>query len=107
VNYRVHYAALDFFAHRWTLEILAALDKRPQRFTELNRSIDPALSHKTLRDALRRLVAQKLVVRDEHTLHYALTPDGQRALPLIDDFVTNLQLWGDGRDGDDPSTESE
>ena len=109
MDYSVHYAALEFFAHRWTLEILASLDERPKRFTELQRAIDPVLSPKALTDALRRLTDQKLVMHpsDGDGLRYELTPDGRRMLPLIFEFVENLRLWVDTRNGADSTTHTE
>lgn len=94
MNFHPHYAALEFFAHRWTLEILEALDEHPKRFTELQRAIDPVLSPKALTAALRRLVNQNIVVHPSHAdgMHYTLTPRGRRMLPLVNDFVKHLRL---------------
>lgn len=100
MDFHVYYDALDFLRHRWTLEIIAALEDGPKRFSELDRSIDPSMSSKALTQALRRLVDQGLVSHpnDGDGLRYALTDHGQRVMPSIESMIKNLRWWDESRE---------
>ena len=101
MDFRAIYGALDFLAHRWTMEILASLADRPKGFNDLQRSVN--VVHPTsFNIALQRLVDQGLVSKPAtRGQAYTLTPAGERALPLIVRFVDELDLWSDDRVGDD------
>ncbi|MGR6919715.1 winged helix-turn-helix transcriptional regulator [[Actinomadura] parvosata] len=71
---------LDRIADKWSLLVIALLDKRSLRFTELRRAID-GVSQRVLARTLRHLERDGLVSRTVHPtvpprVDYALTPMG-------------------------------
>jgi DNA-binding HxlR family transcriptional regulator len=94
-QFRAFYDAARRYGHRWTLDILGILDERPMRFTDLLRSIRPTPHAKSLRDALRRLQGQGLVVRPDEGegARYEITPAGRQLLPVVAEFAANLRDW--------------
>jgi DNA-binding HxlR family transcriptional regulator len=66
--------ALNVLAHKWTLLIVVALKGGPQRFTRL-RTLVPGVTSQVLRDSLRELVRDGIVVRQEF-VEYTLTDLG-------------------------------
>jgi DNA-binding HxlR family transcriptional regulator len=71
---------LDRIADKWSLLIIALLDRRSLRFTELRRAID-GVSQRMLAHTLRQLERDGLVSRTVHAVvpprvDYALTPLG-------------------------------
>jgi DNA-binding HxlR family transcriptional regulator len=99
VDYGTIYGALEFLAHRWTMEILESLADKPKGFNDLQRSVNVA--HPTsFNIALQRLVEHGLVRRPSRRGQtYALTPAGERALPLVIRFVEELDLWAEDEVG--------
>lgn len=97
------YGALMFYKRHWTLEILAALAQRPQRFNELQRAVE-AQSPTAFNEALRRLERHGLVQRptEPDQRHYTLTSKGKRVLPALTAFIDDIQWWEAPGD-DDPS----
>lgn len=95
VEYRTYYEAINLCGRRWTLEIMTALQAQPMRFTDLIQHIRPTPSSKSLNDALRRLQDQNLIFRPGGTEGglYQLTPAGQHLIPLLEDFIADLQQW--------------
>jgi DNA-binding HxlR family transcriptional regulator len=90
------YDAVRFCAHRWTIEILTALrDRGPMRFTDLLQTITPTPHSKSLSAALHRLQAQGLInhAGKRDGALYELTGAGHQLLPLVREFVINLQQW--------------
>src|SRR3982750_2231268 len=72
--------ALNVLAHKWTLLIVLALKRGPLRFTRL-RSLIPGVTSQVLRDSLRELVRDGIVVRQEFVavpphVEYTLTDLG-------------------------------
>src|SRR6476661_6408443 len=72
--------ALNVLAHKWTLLIVVALKGGPQRFTRL-RALVPGVTSQVLRDSLRELVRDGIVVRQEFVavpprVEYTLTELG-------------------------------
>ncbi len=72
--------ALTLLAHKWTLLIVVALQGGPQRFTRL-RALVPGVTAQVLRDSLRELMRDGLVVRQEFAavpphVEYTLTDLG-------------------------------
>ena len=100
---RAMYAAMTFYKRRWTLEILAALAQRPQRFNELQRAVE-ASSATAFNEALVRLERHGLVHRPTppDQRHYTLTSKGKRVLPALTAFIDDIQWW-EAPDGDDPA----
>ncbi|MEV6932102.1 helix-turn-helix domain-containing protein [Dactylosporangium sp. NPDC051485] len=106
MDFRTIYDALDFFRHRWTMEILASLQAQPKGFNDLQRSVN-AVHATSFNQALQRLVDQGLISRPEPGARgqvYALTPVGERAFPLIVAFVDNLGMWGEARTSQEHQT---
>ncbi|WP_352231313.1 helix-turn-helix domain-containing protein [Actinomadura sp. NBRC 104412] len=71
---------LDRIADKWSLLIIALLDERSMRFTELRREVD-GISQRMLARTLRHLERDGLVERTVHPVvpprvDYALTPLG-------------------------------
>ena len=72
--------ALNVLAHKWTLLIVLALKRGPLRFTWL-RSLVPGVTSQVLRDSLRELERDGIVVRHEFAavpphVEYSLTELG-------------------------------
>ncbi|MCW2675470.1 MAG: HxlR family transcriptional regulator [Modestobacter sp.] len=72
--------ALNVLAHKWTLLIVLALKRGPLRFTRL-RSVVPGVTSQVLRDSLRELERDGIVVRQEFVavpphVEYSLTELG-------------------------------
>jgi DNA-binding HxlR family transcriptional regulator len=94
VHFQTFYDAIKLCGHRWTFEVMAALDQQPLRFTDLMRTIQPIPSSKSLNDALHRLQEQQLVCRVTNDSGlYQLTAAGQHLLPLMAAFTRDLQQW--------------
>lgn len=91
------YAAVKLCGHRWTLEILTSLQQQPMRFTDLLQTIRPTPSAKSLNEALRRLADRELVGRSngEEGGLYQLAPAGRQLLPLLLDFMQEIQRWSE------------
>ena len=93
MDFQIFYDAAKLYGYRWTLEILTALRERPLRFTDLVQTITPTPHPKTLRQTLVRLQAHGLI---EHPgtgdgALYELTASGHDALPLVMEYMANLQ----------------
>jgi DNA-binding HxlR family transcriptional regulator len=78
-------AILDQICNKWTLLIVATLDRRTVRFTELQQQI-PGISQRMLTLTLRNLERDGLVARAVHAevpprVEYSLTPAGRSLLP--------------------------
>jgi DNA-binding HxlR family transcriptional regulator len=78
-------AILDRICNKWTLLIVATLDQRTLRFTDLHQQI-PGISQRMLTLTLRHLERDGLVARTAHAevpprVEYALTPAGRSLLP--------------------------
>jgi DNA-binding HxlR family transcriptional regulator len=72
--------ALNVLAHKWTLLIVLALKRGPVRFTRLRSSV-PGVTSQVLRDSLRELERDGIVVRQEFVavpphVEYSLTELG-------------------------------
>ena len=78
-------AILDQICNKWTLLVVATLDQRTVRFTDLQGQI-PGISQRMLTLTLRNLERDGLVSRTVHAevpprVEYALTPTGRSLLP--------------------------
>jgi DNA-binding HxlR family transcriptional regulator len=98
-------AGLDVVGDRWTLLILRELSLGQQRFTDL-RTWLPGIASNLLTERLRELEAAGLVEQRElpapaaRTV-YALTPDGQRIVPVLRALARfGLPLLEDPVDGE-------
>jgi DNA-binding HxlR family transcriptional regulator len=83
---------LDRIADKWSLLVIALLDKRCMRFTELRREID-GVSQRMLTVTLRQLERDGLVRRTVHPVvpprvDYELTPLGASLHETIQALVT-------------------
>jgi len=83
---------LDRIADKWSLLVIALLDKRRMRFTELRREID-GVSQRMLTVTLRQLERDGLVRRTVHAVvpprvDYELTPLGTSLHETIQALVT-------------------
>ncbi|MEU4425544.1 helix-turn-helix domain-containing protein [Actinoplanes sp. NPDC024001] len=83
---------LDRVADKWSLLVIALLDRRTLRFTELKRAID-GVSQRMLAQTLRHLERDGLVSRVVHAtvpprVDYALTPLGVTLHETIRTLVT-------------------
>ncbi|GAA0240419.1 helix-turn-helix domain-containing protein [Actinomadura nitritigenes] len=84
---------LDRIADKWSLQVIALLDKRSLRFTELRRAID-GVSQRMLTRTLRHLERDGLVSRKVHPtvpprVDYALTPMGA----TLHSTIRALVVW--------------
>ncbi|MFJ4836152.1 winged helix-turn-helix transcriptional regulator [Streptomyces sp. NPDC088747] len=83
---------LDRVADKWSLLVIALLDRRVLRFTELRREID-GVSQRMLTVTLRQLERDGLVKRTVHAVvpprvEYQLTPLGGTLHATIQSLVT-------------------
>jgi DNA-binding HxlR family transcriptional regulator len=83
---------LDRVADKWSLLVIALLDRRTLRFSELRRAID-GISQRMLTVTLRQLERDGLVRRTVYPLvpprvDYELTPLGETLLDTIQSLVT-------------------
>jgi len=83
---------LDRVADKWSLLVVALLDRRTLRFTELRREID-GISQRMLTVTLRQLERDGLVRRTVYPVvpprvDYELTPLGTTLLDTIQSLVT-------------------
>lgn len=95
-HFETVYDAVRLCGHRWSLEIMNALQqKQPLRFTDLQQTIRPTPSSKSLNEALRRLQDHGLVHRPDRVDGgpYELTTAGQHLLPLLLSFMDKLRRW--------------
>ncbi|MCP3822907.1 helix-turn-helix transcriptional regulator [Streptomyces sp. A3M-1-3] len=106
---------LDRIADKWSLLVIALLDSRTLRFTELRRKID-GISQRMLTVTLRQLERDGLVVRTVHPVvpprvDYALTPLGRTLHETIQSLVTWTETHqaevAAAREAHDARTESE
>ncbi|MEO3796921.1 helix-turn-helix domain-containing protein [Nonomuraea sp. B10E15] len=84
---------LDRIADKWSLLIIALLDKRSLRFSELSRAID-GVSQRMLTRTLRHLERDGLVSRTVHPtvpprVDYELTPMGA----TLHSTISALVIW--------------
>ncbi|WP_196260866.1 winged helix-turn-helix transcriptional regulator [Pelagibacterium limicola] len=84
---------LDRIADKWSLLVIALLDKRTMRFAELRRSIE-GISKRMLTTTLRQLERDGIVERTVYAtvppkVEYNLTPLGNSLL----DTVQALVIW--------------
>ncbi|MEU6741175.1 winged helix-turn-helix transcriptional regulator [Streptosporangium sandarakinum] len=84
---------LDRIADKWSLLVIALLERRTMRFTELRREID-GVSQRMLTVTLRHLERDGLVERTVHPVvpprvDYALTPLGA----TLHEVIKTLVVW--------------
>lgn len=84
---------LDRVADKWSLLVIALLDRRSLRFSELRREID-GISQRMLTVTLRQLERDGLVLRTVHPVvpprvDYELTPLGV----TLHDTIRSLVVW--------------
>lgn len=77
----------DVLGTKWTISILGELLAGPQRFGELQSTLD-GISPRTLTERLRRLEAQGFVLRHSYAeapprVEYSLTAKGSALAPVI------------------------
>ncbi|WP_307829468.1 winged helix-turn-helix transcriptional regulator [Antrihabitans stalagmiti] len=90
---------LDRVADKWSLLVIALLDNRTLRFTELRKMID-GISQRMLTVTLRKLERDGLVERTVHPVvpprvDYVLTPLGTTLHATIQSLVTWTELHQD------------
>jgi len=88
------YTAIAVIEGRWKPMIFQRLSERPHGFGELRRAM-PSVTTKVLREHLRQMIADDLIVRDALTparlgVRYRVTPYGRSLGPVF----TTLWRWG-------------
>lgn len=89
-------ATMQMIQGKWKIMILFELAKKEHcRFADLQHHIQ-AVSHKTLTNQLKELVADGLITRHDFQtaqprVEYQLTAKGQSLLPVLD----SICAWGD------------
>ncbi len=91
---------LDRIADKWSLLVIALLDDRSMRFTELKKTID-GISQRMLTVTLRQLERDGLVSRTVHPVvpprvDYELTPLGV----TLHDTIQALVTWTEAHQGE-------
>ncbi|SEU34969.1 winged helix-turn-helix transcriptional regulator [Nonomuraea wenchangensis] len=84
---------LDRVADKWSLLVIALLDRRTMRFSELRRTVD-GVSQRMLTVTLRQLERDGLVTRTVYPVvpprvEYALTPLGMS----LHETIKSLVIW--------------
>lgn len=78
--------SLKLLADFWTLRIIESLSKDSLRYCEIQRAVGN-VNPTTLSKKLDLLESTKLIIRKEDAdglaVHYALTPLGEHALPVL------------------------
>ena len=88
------YTAIGVIEGRWKPMIFQRLSERPRGFAELRRAM-PRITTKVLREQLRQMLADELILRAELTpkhlgVRYRVTPHGQTLGPVFE----SLWMWG-------------
>src|SRR5437764_7151109 len=88
------YTAIAVIEGRWKPMIFQRLSERPLGFAELRRAM-PRITPKVLRDQLRQMAADDLIVREELSprrlgVHYRVTGHGRSLQPVF----ASLWRWG-------------
>jgi len=86
---------LSVLGNKWTGLILTKLLDGPQRFTELERSLD-GISPRTLSQRLDDLVSHEVITKQSFAevpprVEYTLTPKGRDFIPILQEMAE----WGD------------
>jgi DNA-binding HxlR family transcriptional regulator len=97
---------LSVIGDLWTLAVVMTLQRSEMRFNELQRAI-PRVNAVTLTSRLRKLeeagiVSRAAGSRGRQSTVYALTPTGERLLPIVDAVRTvalDLERSGDAPRG--------
>lgn len=89
---------LGLVADRWTLLVVAALRRGPQRFSSIQALVD-GVSHRMLSKTLRCLLREGMVTRTAYAevpprVEYELTPLGLKLLDLVGGVVDWAQNHG-------------
>jgi DNA-binding HxlR family transcriptional regulator len=76
---------------RWTLLVLAALERGPRRHNDLRRAIEPIHS-KVLNETLHRMTDQQLLIRDEQpgvppAVFYELSEHARALMQGLEPFL--------------------
>jgi DNA-binding HxlR family transcriptional regulator len=87
----------EIISGKWTLLLIRDLAEGPQRFCELERSLE-GISPRTLSLRLRALedcgvVARRTYPEVPPRVEYGLTEKGRALVPLIDDMRTYGERW--------------
>jgi DNA-binding HxlR family transcriptional regulator len=87
----------EIISGKWTLLLIRDLAEGPQRFCELERSLE-GISPRTLSLRLRALEECGVVARRTYPevpprVEYGLTEKGRALVPLIDDMRTYGERW--------------
>src|SRR5437764_15165592 len=87
----------EIVSGKWTLLLIRDLAEGPQRFCELERSLE-GISPRTLSLRLRALedcgvVARRTYPEVPPRVEYGLTEKGRALVPLIDDMRTYGERW--------------
>lgn len=88
------YTAIGVIEGRWKPMIFQRLSVHPHGFAELRRAM-PRITTKVLREQLRQMLADELIVREELApsylgVRYRVTPHGQTLGPVFE----SLWKWG-------------
>ena len=92
----------EIISGKWTLLVIRDLAEGPQRFCQLERSLE-GISPRTLSLRLRALEDCGVVARTTYPevpprVEYGLTDKGRALVPLIDDMRKYGEHWLDGDD---------
>lgn len=90
------YTAIAVIDGRWKPMIFQRLSEQPRGFAELRRAM-PRVTTKVLREQLRQMLADELIVREELAprhlgVRYGVTPYGRTLGPVFQ----SLWVWGTG-----------
>lgn len=91
---------VSLIGSKWKLLIVRNLMERPYRFNELQYSLE-GISHKVLRETLRSMELDGIVVRKEipgsvRHVEYSLSEVGQKMLPVIESMREFGQWYQNG-----------
>lgn len=82
----------DLLSDSWTMLIIRDLLRAPSRFSELERSLD-GISSRTLTLKLKKLVAEKIITKNEQTKFYSVTKQGKNLGEILEAMRGYGKKW--------------
>jgi DNA-binding HxlR family transcriptional regulator len=82
----------NLLSDSWTMLIIRDVLLGPVRFCELERSLE-GISSRTLTLKLKKLVAEKIIVKDEESHYYSITKKGKNLGKIIEAMHGYGKKW--------------
>ena len=82
----------NLLSDSWTMLIIRDVLRGPVRFCELERSLK-GISSRTLTLKLKKLVAEKIIAKDEESHYYSITKKGKNLGKIIEAMHGYGKKW--------------